>query len=504
VAALNSLFAFDQIFAHLAREGILLGAIVTMAWLGLILFPRKPHNRIIVKREVLMAASLALLASSVLLLPSLFNCQTLLAILEWHPLVLGSGLMMAAAPGVLTLEQKEEFTSILRGLRPYGPMLEDLPKTLSQLQGENERLSREFNALKKSAMGGKSALPLAAGRYVSEDCAEYLAAIAVLGASQAGKLNSKDGSRNDALVSKARSIIGIQQRDALTTSDIPLPVLYAKQVSELVWQYGQARKCGTVFPMGAGTVQWPRLKTDPIFSYMATSGAVPEKKPALEYVEFAAKKFGGIVRVPTEIDEDSLDTFGQFLARYIARNAAKIEDLAFFTGTGDGTYGGIKGITKAAIDAGNVETLAGGKTKPSDMSLTNWRNVRAYVSDAALANSCYCCNRTMDSLLVTFNTLGQPLIYRPEQGGQPATLDGYPIHWVGVLPPYGTIAQASATPVLFGDLTYGYLGLRREIDVQTSRDVYFATDEIGIRVLERFDIHLMADDAAAAVQLAAA
>jgi len=74
---------------------------------------------------------------------------------------------------------------------------------------------------------------------------------------------------------------------------------------------------------------------------------------------------------------------------------------------------------------------------------------------------------------------------------------------VSVLPAFGTAPNASATPVLFGDLTYGYLGLRSEIDGQTSRDAYFTTDEIGLRALERFDVNLMANAAMAVLQLAA-
>src|SRR5258708_15529074 len=111
------------------------------------------------------------------------------------------------------------------------------------------------------------------------------------------------------------------------------------------------------------------------------------------------------------------------------------------------------------------------------MTITDWRNVRALVDQAALANGAYYCARTMDSLLVTFNTLNQPLIYRPEQQGQPATLDGYPIYWNGVSTPYGTVANASAIPVLFGDLRYGDLGLGKEICVMNPLDGYFATDE---------------------------
>jgi HK97 family phage major capsid protein len=57
--------------------------------------------------------------------------------------------------------------------------------------------------------------------------------------------------------------------------------------------------------------------------------------------------------------------------------------------------------------------------------------------------------------------------------------------------------------VYFGDHSYWYFGERVALDLQVSRDVYFATDEVGIRALERFDIQLMADNATAVLQLAA-
>jgi len=429
---------------------------------------------------------------------------TILAILAVVTFMMGnwhagaSCCIMALVSPVITEEQLSEFKSIIHGLAHYKDTLGKLKDIVPDLQRVPDlakvipELHRELKALKKNQLA-RVGQEFGRGKYVSDECADYLASIVVMGAHAAGKLNPSDGTSCESLVAKASSILGMEQRAALTTTDVPLPALYASQVAELVWKYGQARKYGMVFPMGAATVSMPKLKTSPAFSYIALSGSVPEKSPQLAYVQFNAKKFGGVIRIPTEIDEDAMTTFGQFLARYIAREMAKIEDAAFFTATGDATYGTIIGMSKAAINAGNVQTLAAGKTKPSDMTLTDWRNVRAFVSDAALGEGAYYCNRTMDSLL----------IYRPEQAGQPATLDGYPIHWVSVLQGFGTVATPAATPVLFGDLTYGYLGLRRELDVQTSRDVYFTTDEIGVKALERFDINLMADAALAVIQLAA-
>ena len=71
------------------------------------------------------------------------------------------------------------------------------------------------------------------------------------------------------------------------------------------------------------------------------------------------------------------------------------------------------------------------------------------------------------------------------------------------MPIYDQSAHLSQYQVCFGDHSYWYFGERSGLDVQISRDVYFATDEVGIRALERFDIELMADQATAVLQLAA-
>ena len=70
--------------------------------------------------------------------------------------------------------------------------------------------------------------------------------------------------------------------------------------------------------------------------------------------------------------------------------------------------------------------------------------------------------------------------------------------------PYSTKAAASTYLAFFGDLSYWYLGERGSPRVETSREVYFATDEIGMRALERIDVEAMAPDAMTALQLAAA
>ena len=106
----------------------------------------------------------------------------------------------------------------------------------------------------------------------------------------------------------------------------------------------------------------------------------------------------------------------------------------------------------------------------------------------------------MEALLVTFNTIGMPLIYRPQNGDQPATLDGFPIRWIGVSQPYSTAATPGAFIAFFGDLTYWYLGERgAPARGNQPRCVFPNRRILAMRALERIDVEAMAPDAMAAL-----
>ena len=229
-------------------------------------------------------------------------------------------------------------------------------------------------------------------------------------------------------------------------------------------------------------------------------------------ITFTANKAGGLIRIPTEIEEDTFIQLGQFLARYIARQFAKLEDSTLFLGDGTATYASIVGVGPYCVaNPTYLQQLATGKTKPTDATINDFRAMRGKVNAAVLFNmaamgqtaAAYYMSPSMEALLSSFNTIGQPLIYRPQNGTQPATLDGFPIRWIGVSQPYSTSATPSAFLAFFGDLGYWYLGERGQPRVEVSREVFFATDELAMRALERIDVEAMAIDAMTALQTAA-
>ncbi|MEI7729198.1 MAG: phage major capsid protein [Verrucomicrobiota bacterium] len=390
--------------------------------------------------------------------------------------------------------QINELTSTLHVIRGG---VDHLNTTVADHGTELGRLRQDLDGVRRQQLQRGLARPANPGE-ISDDCARHIAAVVIAGAVRSGRF---DGPVKDHLLGVARDVLGAEAKSALTTSDLPLPVQYAGEVVELVAQYGAARRYGTVYPLGSGTVKLPRLKTDPAFGLVAASASIGEKSPQVEFVTFTTSKWGGLVRIPAELDADSVVAIGQFIARYAARQLAKIEDTVFFAADGTGNYDSLEGLVKNVATNNKLSAMASTKTHYSDASLVNWRSLRGVVDAAVLARGAYYCHPSFEQQLAGFNSSGDHPYNA--NGLQGATLDGFPIRWVDALPAYSASVNTSKVFVLFGDASYQYLGVRGGVNLATSYEAGFTTDEILVRVLERFTIGLMATGAVAGLQTAA-
>jgi HK97 family phage major capsid protein len=411
-----------------------------------------------------------------------------------------AGVMLAIVPVVSTKKGKEDDADdgegtfqekLLRGvealqatIKAHDEALNGKEGVMAKVQAALNDLSSKMIALQKAQRSLKS--HLSTPGKISEDCARWLGALAI------GRALAKGWLKGDRAEGIVKDVIGMESRAALTTTDIALPDEYQGEVVELVAQYGSARKYGTVFPLGTASVKLPRLKTSPAFGLIAMSAAITQKSPQVEFVTFAPEKWGGLVILPNEMNEDSVIALGQFVARYSAREMAKIEDTVFWAADGTATYDSLKGLllsTSAAND-NKLVTLAAGKTKTSDIDLAACRDMRAGVDSAALNSGAYYFHPSFEQACSRFNTAGdKPYVANGING---ATLDGFPIHWVDVLPVYNKTATISTIFGLFGDASFHYLGVRGGMRYDVSDQAGFANDQLYIRALERFTIGKMA------------
>ena len=430
----------------------------------------------------------------------------------------------------LTKDQIVEFQGVIDSLKGYRDMLptlkeigdaeggfkliKELPERTKTIEAESKALQAKFDQHLRQGIGARAVRPpLLTGQSVSDECARHLAAIYIVAAANQGQLDRVGPNNRDFLMGHVRDRLGIEVKyTPLTTSEIPLPTEYQAEVVALLGEYGTARRFGTVFPLGTGTVKLPRMSTNPAFGLLTMSSAVTSKAPAFAPVTFAAEKFGGLVVLPSEIEEDSIVAMGQFIAWYCAYNMALVEDQVFWMNLDAATYGAVGGLCASTITNSKITQMAGTKTHYSDLTLAHLRDVRSVPDAGAIRRGAYFMHPTFEKHLAGLNTAGDKP-YNPQaqiagRGTQPfttgPTLDGFPINWIDMLPAFTTGVNVSKVCVLFGDPRYQYLGLRGGVRFDVSREAAFITDETCFRAIERFTIGLMATGAVAGIETAAA
>ena len=406
----------------------------------------------------------------------------------------------------LTEEQTNEFSAILAEIKGGWAELKSLPATCKSLQDQTSQLTQHVTDLRRSTLRRSTLHAPRSPGLVSDDCARHLAAQFVVQCEKSGKLEalcSMPAQRDD-LTAFARSTLNLATRAALTTADIPLPDQYGGEIRELISDFGIVRRRMSPYPIGMGTARPARMGARPAFGSIAMSAAFTELSPTVTFASLESHQVGGIVRLPREIDEQSIVALGQVLARYGAVEFARAEDTWGFLADGTAAYESVKGVVKVARDNSKVVTLSASKTKASDATLDDFRSLRRQVNKAALNGrlSAYYLDTTWETRLPSFRTTQEPGIYQRLPDGS-AMLDGYPIVWTDVLEPYGTVAAPDKALAVFGALAFWWLGEHGNPRIDTSEHVWFANDQLAVRFIEEIDFDYAAADAAAALLTAA-
>src|SRR5438105_3629985 len=258
-------------------------------------------------------------------------------------------------------EFRNGLTEIKDGVTRTDANITGLNARVQKLQDENERIQADLTKVRRFSLSGFHGSRLTPhGRgLVSDDCARDLASRFILQCAKSGRLEilSQSAATRDAMLKTALETFGMETRAALTTGDIPLPVEYSGELRALIAQFGVVRKAMFPYPIGMGTSKPPRMGARPQFASIAMSAAIPEGSPTITFASLESHKIGGLVRVPREIEEQSIVPIGQFLARYGAVEFARAEDTWGFLADGIGTYEQVKGIVEICTINGKTTVL---------------------------------------------------------------------------------------------------------------------------------------------------
>ena len=274
---------------------------------------------------------------------------------------------------------------------------------------------------------------------------------------------------------------------------------FSQTVIDLREEYGVFRANAEVMPMGSDSLVINRRASGLTAYFVAEAGSITESTMGWDAVTLNAKKIAALARWSTELAEDAVINLADTLAAEMAYAFSLKEDQCGFTGDGTSTYAGIQGVmtklttstTTNGATSGGIQIAAAGGTSYGALVLADFeklmgilpqyaaqRGPKWYMSRPAFYASCA---RLMDAGGGNTNAaLGA--------GVNPSFL-GYPVVFSQVMNTT-LAAQASTNVILFGALQLAAtVGDRRGVTVETSKDLYFATDQIAIRGTERFDIN---------------
>jgi len=274
-----------------------------------------------------------------------------------------------------------------------------------------------------------------------------------------------------------------------------VPDEFEQTIIDLRELYGNARRNLRVVPMSSDHSTQPK-KTGGLTAYpIGEAEDLTESQQGWGSVEMTARKWAVLTRISTELSEDSIINLADDIAMDCALAFATSEDTACIDGDGTSTYHKIIGIRTLMIDGshtGSYYDVTSGCDNWSEVAANILLAVMARVPKYARVGSKWHCSplakvSVFDRLLAAAGgNTNQNLAE-----GQPARYMGYPIEeWPAMPETDASAALNNKIMLMFGNLSMSSkIGTRRGITIQRLSELYAASDQIGIKATERFDIN---------------
>jgi HK97 family phage major capsid protein len=277
---------------------------------------------------------------------------------------------------------------------------------------------------------------------------------------------------------KAQEFMAAQ---SLTNSEggfsVPQPL--SDQLINLVEEYGHARQSCRRVVMGATTWQVPKITGHSVVYYPAEAAAITESDLTFSQITLTAKKMAGLVKMSSEIAEDSIISMLDTVVEDLAWGFSKAEDDNLFTG-GSIYAGGIEGDANVADT--NVASVGA-------LALTDLTAMVVASGQERGLNPKFYMNPTLWNGQVRdlLNAAGGNASADVAAGVQ-RSLFGYEVVLCNAVP--GASSSTSGDLLaLFGDLGVShYFGDRRQLSFKVLDQLFAVNDQIGVVCTSRIDI----------------
>ena len=281
---------------------------------------------------------------------------------------------------------------------------------------------------------------------------------------------------------RAQDFMAAQSGGTDNKGGFSVPDPLSNALINLIEDRGTARQKAQRIVMSSDTWSVPKVTAQATIYYPAEAAAITESDVTFGQVQLTAKKLAALVKMSTEITEDSVLSMLDVVVDSIAYNIALEEDKNLFNGVAGGVNAsGIAG--DASVDDTNVASVAA-------LALTDLTECASGIGNPVVGavNEWYMSPVVFHSQVRDLlNAAGGNAVADIENGQRPLLL-GYPVNLVSCLP----AAPASGELVAaFGDLRIGaYFGDRRALNFKTLNELYMENDQIGVVATERIDIQV--------------
>ena len=279
---------------------------------------------------------------------------------------------------------------------------------------------------------------------------------------------------------RAKEFVAAQNIGTAADGGNLVPDPLSDALINLMEQRGAARQACQRVVMSADTWAVPKVTSHATVYYPAESASVTSSDLQFSQIQLTAQKLAALVKMSTEVTEDSIVDIMNVCIESIAYSIALEEDKNLFNGVSGGVNAnGIAG--DASVDDTNVASAGA-------LALTDLTACASGIGNPIIgAQNAWWMSPVIFNSVVRdlVNAAGGNTIADLE-GGQRPLLLGYPVNFVSALPS----APASGELVaVFGDLRLGaYFGDRRALNFKTLSELYMENDQLGVVATERIDI----------------
>ena len=234
----------------------------------------------------------------------------------------------------------------------------------------------------------------------------------------------------------------------------------------------------------------PIAATHSVAQWTPENGAYAESNPTFGQKTIDAFKLTDLVKVSTELLQDSMFNLESYISSEFARAFGIAEEQAFCTGTGVGQPTGI--FTENGGEVGITLSSA------SNITCDNIIELVHSPKSPYRRNAVFLMNDSTVSMLRKLKDTNGAYLWQPSlQAGQPDRLLGYPLY----TSPYVPTVKAAAMPIAFGDFSNYRIADRMGRSIQRLNELYAGNGQVGFIATERVDAKVILSEGIKLLQM---